>query len=95
MWGAYRRQFFSVPWKEPVSELCSRATISAAALAERYSRTQSPSAAAAAERLMILADPNAARFYERSGAVRIGEPPFGRRARPAAALRDQARSHSA
>ena len=24
---------------------------------------------------MILADPNAARFYERSGAVRIGEPP--------------------
>jgi hypothetical protein len=43
-------------------------------LAERYSRTQSPSAAAAAERLMILADPNAARFYERSGAVRIGEP---------------------
>jgi hypothetical protein len=75
VWGAYRRQFFSVPWKEPVSELCSRATISAAALAERYSRTQSPSAAAAAERLMILADPNAARFCERSGAVRIGKPP--------------------
>jgi hypothetical protein len=24
---------------------------------------------------MILADPNAARFYKRSGAVRIGEPP--------------------
>jgi hypothetical protein len=24
---------------------------------------------------MTLADPNAARFYERSGAVRIGKPP--------------------
>jgi hypothetical protein len=42
---------------------------------------------------MILADPNAERFYERSGAVRIGRAAFGRRARPAAALRDQARSH--
>jgi GNAT superfamily N-acetyltransferase len=28
-----------------------------------------------AERLTILADPNAAGFYERSGAVRIGEAP--------------------
>ncbi len=28
-----------------------------------------------AERLTILADPNAAGFYERSGAVRIGDAP--------------------
>ena len=47
-----------------------------------------------AGRLTILADPNAAAFYERAGAVRIGEAPSGRGARPlAAALRGQARFH--
>ena len=35
-----------------------------------------------AKRLTILADPNAAGFYERNGAVRIGEAPSGRGARP-------------
>jgi hypothetical protein len=42
---------------------------------------------------MILADPNAARFQraQRRGANRRAA--FGRRAWPAAALRDQARSH--
>jgi GNAT superfamily N-acetyltransferase len=45
-------------------------------------------------RLTILADPNAAAFYERAGAVRIGEGALGRGARPlAAAPRGQARFH--
>ena len=38
-----------------------------------------------AERLTILADPNAAGFYERNGAVRIGEAPSDCDARPSAA----------
>ena len=37
-----------------------------------------------AERLTILADPNAAGFYERTGAVRVGEAPSD--SVPAAAL---------
>jgi hypothetical protein len=46
-----------------------------------YSRRRRPGATrargcrGAAERLTILADPNAAGFYERNGAVRIGEAP--------------------
>ena len=47
--------------------------ISAAAV--RYSRTRSPNRGGGAEWLTILADPNAAGFYERNGAVRIGEAP--------------------
>ena len=47
--------------------------MSAAASAGRCSRTRSPRGGA--ERLAILADPNAAGFYERNGAVRIGEAP--------------------
>ena len=47
-----------------------------------------------AGRLTILADPNAAAFYERAGAVRIGEAPSDAVPRPlAAALRGQARFH--
>ena len=38
-----------------------------------------------AERLTILADPNAAGFFERNGAVRIGEAPSDCDARPSAA----------
>ena len=38
-----------------------------------------------AERLTILADPNAVGFYERNGAVRIGEAALGRGARSSAA----------
>src|SRR5436305_14891374 len=45
----------------------------AAASAVRYSRTRSPRRDA--QRLTILADPNAAGFYQRNGAVRIGEAP--------------------
>jgi hypothetical protein len=54
--------------------------------AMRYSRTRSPKRnSAAPSRLTILADPNAAGFYERNGAVRIGEATLGRGARPSAA----------
>ena len=50
--------------------------LSAAASAGRYSRTPSPRRVSAAPSgLTILADPNAAGFYERNGAVRIGEAP--------------------
>src|ERR1700726_2722397 len=44
-----------------------------------------------AGRLTILADPNAAAFYERAGAVRIGEAPSDAVRPLAAALRGQAR----
>jgi hypothetical protein len=50
--------------------------IFAAALAVRCLRIRSlRRGGAGAGRLTILADPNAAAFYERAGAVRIGEAP--------------------
>ena len=69
--------------------------MSAAAWAVHYSCMRSPRPGRrGAERLTLLADPNTAGFYERNGAVRIGEAPSDTvRRPPAAALRGQTLVH--